>query len=443
MSADLEARFRRLLAWFPHVWRAEWEEVALGSLLDDAEQRHLTAPTRAEAWGLRLHGLVERAAVAVRPLSVAGLAVVAVGAMTVFLVLQVPALVWLGPLCASLIGPLLIATVVAGHGYRADLLSVRGAVLSLVVGASALTCRYLAGQAWSVGIDEADAGRPRSWFAAGFVPLALSGLALGTTALLPLALGVLRAVPARTARLLLAVLIAGAGAVTVAVGLVIPTSAALAAAALVVPTCRRTSPPAVPVAGEQQRSSGPGRRWSPPRQSVLTGLTAVAGAASALFAFTGSSWRWYPGDGTQAMNLGLAAASLAAVPLLSVLGNLLRTGRRYRRSLAPAAMLGGLAAMAVAQGTGAGSSMQLMFLLVAGGFTGLAVALLALPLLPQHPAARAALTVGLTVVAFTTIGLPAAVAAPVAAPAAAIVMLLVGALGKDRRGDLAAGAASA
>lgn len=442
MSTDREAEFRRLLRWFPHTWRAKWEDVALGSLLDDAEQRQLARLSRVEAWSLRAHGLVERVAAAVRPLTITALTVAALGATTYLLLLQVPWLVWLGSVCAAFVAPLLIAAVAAGLGYRGGLLTVRGTVGSLLIGAVALAFGYLAGRSWSVGFDEANAGRAQSSFAAAFVPLALSGVAAGAAALLPLALGILTSVRARSARVPLAVLIASTSSVAIGAALVMPTSAALAAAALVVVTFRRTAAPATGLAERGAPAAAPGLRWGRRRRTALTGITAAAGTVSVLFALTGSAWPGYHGDGTQAMNLGLAAASLSAIPLAVVLGNLLHTKPRYRSSLASATMLGALLSMATAQGMGAGSTLQITFLLCAGALAGLTAALLALPLFPYQRAARIALVVGITVATFTTVGLPAAVVAPFAAPVCAIVMLLIGARRNGAK-DLAPGAVSA
>lgn len=59
--SPLETRMRALLRWYPRSWRARHGEVMLATLLDDAEARGLDAPTRADAWSLRVHGLSARA----------------------------------------------------------------------------------------------------------------------------------------------------------------------------------------------------------------------------------------------------------------------------------------------------------------------------------------------------------------------------------------------
>lgn len=65
MSAELEARYRRLLAWYPAAWRTANADALVGTLLDVAEGEGRERPTRQErraiaehGVGLRLDGLV-------------------------------------------------------------------------------------------------------------------------------------------------------------------------------------------------------------------------------------------------------------------------------------------------------------------------------------------------------------------------------------------------
>ncbi|HEX4402514.1 MAG TPA: hypothetical protein VHZ98_14425 [Galbitalea sp.] len=59
--SNLEEEYRRLLRWYPRAWRDQNEEVVLGTLLDSALARGLTALTVEDSRTIRLAGLRQRA----------------------------------------------------------------------------------------------------------------------------------------------------------------------------------------------------------------------------------------------------------------------------------------------------------------------------------------------------------------------------------------------
>ena len=60
MTGDLEARYRRLAAWYPRSWRAANEDVLIGTMLDIAEAEGRTEPSRADRWDLARAGAAAR-----------------------------------------------------------------------------------------------------------------------------------------------------------------------------------------------------------------------------------------------------------------------------------------------------------------------------------------------------------------------------------------------
>lgn len=347
MSKAREARFRRLMAWFPAAWRAEWEDVVLGSLLDDADRRGLATVPAAEAWSLRGHGFVERITAARASLATAALVVAVAGSASLFLISPAPRVAAVLPVLSTVVGPMLLAGVVAAMAYRSGLLTVRGVGASLLFGTAALVGAYLARWSWSVGFDEADAGRPQSWFAEGFVPLLLASWLLGAAASLPLLVGGFRDLHHRPLRYALAIVAAAAAAVAIGTGLIAPGTCALVAAVLTVVTVRQQPAPkterAIALVDRSRRRRPLGLRLG------LAGLTLVGSSIAVVFALTGSGWPGFSGNGTDAMNVGLGAAALSTVPLLLVAGKALRTRPRYRSSPAPAFAVAAAATTTAAQ----------------------------------------------------------------------------------------------
>ncbi|ROP74014.1 hypothetical protein [Curtobacterium sp. PhB115] len=60
MSADLETRYRRLMAWYPRSWRAANEDAFVGTLLDAADATGRAAPAAGERAAIVGHGVTAR-----------------------------------------------------------------------------------------------------------------------------------------------------------------------------------------------------------------------------------------------------------------------------------------------------------------------------------------------------------------------------------------------
>ncbi len=57
MSTGLERQYRRAIGWYPRRWRADNEDVVVGTLLDVAQEHGGRTPSRSDLWSLRLNGL--------------------------------------------------------------------------------------------------------------------------------------------------------------------------------------------------------------------------------------------------------------------------------------------------------------------------------------------------------------------------------------------------
>lgn len=421
MKTVRQRQYRKLLAWFPAVWRREWEEVVFGSLEDDADERGLAAVPAVEAWRLRGHGLIERLAAARAAVSTAALLAAVAGSASVFLVDPLPQVAAVLPALSTLVGPVLLTAALVGLAYRGGLLSASAAGFSLVLGGLALGGAFVAGQAWSLGFDQADAGRPQSGFATAFLPLLVTAWILGATALTPLLHGAFRSVDSRAIRGGVAVGVAVVAAFGVGVALISPTSCALAAAGMTIATVRQQRH-TLPTGTTAAASPGPGQRlWPRWVRLLLTGVTLTGTGVSVAFALTGSSWPGYTGDGTAAMNLGLGTAAVAAVPLLLLAGYALRSRPRHRHSLAPVGAI--LAALLTAAGQWAGvnSDWQWPLLLAAAALIGFSIGLLVMPTLPVRGFSKGALSAA----AAGTVGIPIVTIGPVTTPLIATAVLIV------------------
>lgn len=103
-------------------------------------------------------------------------------------------------------------------------------------------------------------------------------------------------------------------------------------------------------------------------------LSFVLGLGCAAFALTASLWAPGVADSTHAMNLGLAAGALAAMPVVIALGMVLRP--RFGTSMRWSTLLlcAGLAMEFAAQMAGAGHSLQWPLTLLAATLAGFSLA---------------------------------------------------------------------
>lgn len=175
-----------------------------------------------------------------------------------------------------------------------------------------------------------------------------------------------------------------------------------------------------------------------PRQYASVGAAAlvslVAGIGCVVFSLTGSSWAAGVRDSTHAMNLGLAAGALAAIPAAVAGGTILSA--RFGRVAHGSAFLccAGLVVVAAAHFHGSGHPRQWPLILVAAVLVGFAIALPFRRLVPVGRVALVALTI-LFGLAASVGGLFVVTAAGFLAPVGAAVLLAWALLrlSKDRR----------
>jgi len=355
MSLDRD-RFERLVRWYPRWWRDANAATFVGTAMDAADAAGLRAPSRGERMAAALAGLGTRldattarvAGVAALFLSALvaaagqfGLTYAAPWLSTTILVTQVglvPALWWT------------VALACARHRLHLD---PTRTLVALGIAMIATTGAALAFASWSVGFDEADAGDPRSLFAALFPAF----LALGSTAAAcAVVVAMSDRLPRRRGMRVLIVVTSMMGAALslpfVAVMLASPITTLLVSAGAVViialawPNHReRSSPPASTADTDADADS---RRRAARALAFAAGITSLLGIA---FAVSGSLYTSL--DSTEAMIVGMRAA--AGCGILVILALALRTPRRtatQKRAVWGAAALSSLTLVFVVTGWG-------------------------------------------------------------------------------------------
>ncbi|MGO2542775.1 MAG: hypothetical protein ACTH8J_16650 [Specibacter sp.] len=435
MSASLRNKYERLLRWYPRIWRDEHGRLMLDTLDEHASDRGIGRPGIAEAWSIRAHGLGERAtnrwAVVAAAVSLAAFAI-ATGILLSD-ALQLPGAGAAQIVLAMFVGPLALSLAVLILLHRRGQLS---APASLCMAAGALpswAVAALAAASLSIAFDEADAGMGRTWFGSATLLFMLLAWFFGTATLLaPVASLVDRKLPVPI-RWLLIVLVAAVASLALGVAAAVGQmmGAVVAATALVLAVV--ASQPVRPeVRGADMQRTGLPPRTGPraaPARSTYAKVCAAAlvsfvvGFACAVLALTGSTWAPGVGDSTNAMNLGLAAGALAAMPAVVAAALLLTP--RFGAIVGWSALLlcAGLGVASAAQFSGAGSSLQWPLMLLAAVLGSLAFALPVSGLLSTRPAVRIAVGVALglagvvpAIMAVTAAGF----IAPVAAAALAV-----------------------
>lgn len=331
-------------------------------------------------------------------------------------ILLTGALYWPGAdavriLAAMFLGPLGLTLSAVALSYQSGRLSAPEVRLTAAAAASAWGLAAAAGASWSAGFASADAGVPLTWFEAAAVPLLALALIAGTAALIPTVNTVWsphRSQASRTARsLLLAPPAALALFLMFMVGfLFTPFAAAgllfVALRAGNAEGSRNRSPlenrPRDPRPGDSQAmepaTGFPESRSVWTAVVVLAGGTLLMGVLCIVFALSGSAWSGLAADSTAAMNLGLAAGALNALPL-TVAGGLIlypRFGGVIRWTVL--LMAGAFLCEAGSQFAGAGHPWQWPLTLSGAVLLGFGLALPAARLIPGPRLVRIGGTVG-------------------------------------------------
>lgn len=314
-------------------------------------------------------------------------------------------------LAAMFIGPLSLTLSAVALSYQSGRLSAPETLFTAAAAVPAWGLAAAAAASWSAGFASADAGVPLNWFEAATLPLLALALLAGTAALTPTVNTLWSphlSLTSRTARnLLLAAPAALALFLMCMAGFLF---APFAAAGLLVVALRAGNPegsrdsspvvnrpldprPADPRAMEPATHFPESQRaWT--AVVVLAGGTLLIGVLCTVFALSGSTWPGLAADSTAAMNLGLAAGALNAVPL-TVAGGLIlypRFGGVIRWTVL--LMSGAFLCEAASQFAGAGHPSQWPLTLAGAVMLGFGMALPVAKLVPGPPPVRIGGTVG-------------------------------------------------
>lgn len=322
---SVEARYRALLRWYPRSWRSSHEDVLLGTLLDAAEADARTAPTTAEAWNIRWTGTGEHFTITAAMIATVGalLTTLAHTAVVTFGLSGIAQLGggWIPAVLGQFLAPLLLSFAALCLLRHSRTILPGRAVTVLVLALPTWALAAAAALSWSVGFDEADAGGIASPFALAFPVLFIAAWVVGGAALFLLTSALLRKVP-RGARW------AGAGSAALltppvaGVAIITPMTTALVGLGLLF------------LCGFRMRSAAPPSRLAPRpatlavrrRVAIFSTITLVISILCVAFALTGSSWTAGI-DSTRAMQVGLCAGQLCAIPLLFCFGWILQDRR--------------------------------------------------------------------------------------------------------------------
>lgn len=416
--------YRRLMRWYPASWRVQHEEFMLDTLRERAESSGGHRTLRGEAWSMRLHGLGERLSLRLASaLSLAALAVLTVAGVQRVALPPAGIWMWLGLTFSVAVGPTLLSVAVIAMLRSRGVFSSPAAVGVSVVAIVAWSLALVTALSWSIGFDEADAGVARTLLGNLFVPLFLASCLAGTAVIAPICASRMMRIRPQWARWLLAILAAAVTVVPVGLGSISPVSGIVVSIVLF-------------VVAQRLRGETRARRVSPPFQPRpltrgirrrIVGLAIVSGSVGLLsvsFALTGSFWTTVTLDGTQAMNLGLATGSLAAIPV-AVAGGIAMTRHHGARFWAPTlALIAALAAVSAGQFAGAGHPLQWPLILAAGACLGIGAAFVFSRLLPGGRMVRLIAMVGISMAVAVSIGLVTAMLLPVVAPLVAIAVVV-------------------
>lgn len=411
MSNRGKSPYVQLLRWYSRAWRKDHGHIMLDTLEQRASERGSARPSISEAWSIRAHGLSTRATrrwaaisagAALFAYLIAGWlllsnAIVLTGAESAYYALAFFA----APLALALSAVVLL--------HRRGQLSAPAALLTAVSAIPACAFTAFSAASFSVGFDEADAGLGSGWF--GSSTLIFLGLAwiAGTFALVAPVSSVLPKIRIAAIRVLLPSLLAAIAVPVVGIfihaGQII---GVMGATTLLVMALR--GDPSVRTASKRQYSPILGKDQATilnPRLtrrgyltiSVWAGVSLILGAGCVVFALTGSLISPVARDSTHAMNLGLAAGALAAIPIVIAYG--LTLFQRYGAPFLAATLTccGSLVLESAAQALGADHLMQWPLTLASALLLGTALALPSGRLLPGRGSFRFGVTVALALAA--------------------------------------------
>lgn len=358
----------------------------LDTLEEHAADRGLARPSIAEAWSIRAHGLGERAtnrwAVIAATLSL--VAFIAATAILLSDAIMFPGAGAVRTALAVFMGPLALAVAAVILLHRRGQLSAPASLCAVAGSGPALAMTALAAASWSVGFDEADAGGTRTWFGSATLVFILAAWFFGTVSFLAPVASVVKGKFPWLIRLPLIGVLAALLAVVIGVLLVTGQMlGGLGAAAVLLMALLDGRP--TQVASKPLHDPSTVRALAPRRPPLMARtdygnvcaaalLSFVLGLGCAAFALTASLWAPGVADSTHAMNLGLAAGALAAMPVVIALGMVLRP--RFGTSMRWSTLLlcAGLAMEFAAQMAGAGHSLQWPLTLLAATLAGFSLA---------------------------------------------------------------------
>lgn len=311
---NLETRYRTLLRWYPRAWRSSHEEVVLGTLLDAAAAEGRAAPTAGEAWNIRWTGAGERFTISAALIATAGalLATLAHTSVTIFGLGSIAQIGggWIPATLGQFLSPLLLTFTALCLLRHSRIIVPQRAVTVFACAIPAWALAAATAVSWSVGFDEADAGGIASPFALAFLPLLAAAWTFGAGAVFLVVDAMLRRVPygARWATAGTAALVTPPA---VGVAMMSPVTAALVGLGLLFLCGFRQRPGLTPPRAAPLPVTLAVRR----RVVVFAMITLVISSLSVAFALTGVSWSTGI-DATRAMQVGLCAGQLCAIPLL-------------------------------------------------------------------------------------------------------------------------------
>ena len=344
-------------------------------------------------------------------------------------------------LLGTFFGPLAFALSVTVLLRKSGRLSASGALRSAAAAVPACGLAAVTVASLAVGVEESDAGARLGWFGSATLLFCIAAWVFGTLSLMaPLRSVTAGGLPGTVALAAFFALVLG--------GLLLLAQlfGTLAAAVLLLvalhPGARAhrgaqgtPGAPANPWAAGARPAVGPASEEPRGRGAAAAAclVSVVLGIGCAVFALSGSSWTSLAADATRAMNLGLAAGALAAIPAVIAAGVVLVPRLGAVMSWAAALLCAGLLMEAAAQLTGSGDPAQWPLTLAAALSAGFALSLSCGRLIPDGRFLRTGTTV-LLGFAGVIPGLVLVTAAGFITPLAAAVLFVLLLRGRGKTG---------